>query len=95
LKRRIVHAYRPIEEAVMKAVAGRFGLDMSVEAQKAVKKADLIMLATEARDLTGAGYVRGPLPEPPHLKHITRCWDAALAEENFLRMYACCAKGGC
>lgn len=46
--------YAAIEENLESVIAGKFGLDWTPDAKRAVKKADLIMLVTERRDFFDA-----------------------------------------
>ncbi len=49
--KRLLPEYAAIEENIEGAVANRFALSWTPEARRAVKKADLILLASERRDL--------------------------------------------
>lgn len=59
---------RAIEQGIMQAIAARFTLDLEIFKCPDVKKADMAMLATEARDLHGkppatwTHLTEGPLP---------------------------------
>ncbi|OZA27576.1 MAG: hypothetical protein B7X93_08865 [Hydrogenophilales bacterium 17-61-9] len=49
--KRLLPSYSDIESGIEGAIAGKFGLAWTPEARLAVKHADLVMLATERRDL--------------------------------------------
>ena len=51
--KRLLPEYMLIEERVESAIAERFSLSWTPDARRAVKQADLTMLATEKRDLLG------------------------------------------
>ena len=87
LKRLIKPIYSSIEERVMEAIARRFGFEMTEEAFREVKRADTILLATEARDLTRNMFVRQPLSELPLDDPITLCWCDTFAEREFRRRF--------
>jgi 5'-deoxynucleotidase YfbR-like HD superfamily hydrolase len=91
VKRLLRHFYEPLEETVMRAVATRFGFltQLHSDADRLlVKRADTVLLATEARDLTTAGFVNGVLDELPLPTHIEQCWDAEKAEGKFRQAFA-------
>lgn len=79
---------KKIEDRIAVRILGKFkcfGADW-----EAIKRADHIMLATEARDLmkrTDGWY----LPEPP-MKDITQLWSAPTAEAVFRSMFSCYRK---
>ena len=61
--KRAMPAFREVEDAVLAAIFERFGLMLPLP--DAVKHADLVMLATEKRDLLGPSPLDwGPLPPP-------------------------------
>jgi len=82
--------YEPVEEKVMLAVAWKYGFESAFVdpvARLAVKQADTVMLATEARDLTTWGVLRRALTELPLDQPIGECWDAHRAEANFIEEF--------
>jgi hypothetical protein len=87
IKRLFRAFYEEFEEATMRAVASKFGFDMSREARALVKRADLVLLATEVRDLVPAGYVTQGLTELPLDQPIRACWDPLTAEFIFLEEF--------
>lgn len=72
-----------IEKPLDKVIAERFGLVHPWPSE--VVQADLILLATEKRDLVDADGDWGPLPEP--LGETIRPWSSAKARERFLATY--------
>ena len=59
--------YHIIEDRVQEAIEKKFGLELTSREHKSVKRADDIMLATEARDFMcnteGWGLKQSPMPE--------------------------------
>lgn len=83
--------YREIEKGVMHAVATWSGLPASVFKSAPVKRADEILLMTEARDLMAPPpvpwtFAQGAAAEP--LSEAITPWSPDLAESRFLRRYA-------
>lgn len=76
--------YEGFEEATMRCVAARFGFAMTEQERGLVKRADLVLLATEVRDLVPAGYVTQGLTELPLDERISDCWSPGIAEVFFL-----------
>lgn len=75
--------YRELENTLMLAISNRYHLDYDY---RDVKHADLIMLATERRDLMNPCPVDWfPLPPPLEEKLIPWPWD--VAEFYFLRRF--------
>lgn len=77
-------AYIEIEEMVQKAVCERFGLALTEP--HSVRKADKIMLATEARDLMSPLHPDWKQPADP-LPFTIVPWSPKEAEANFLRRF--------
>lgn len=80
--------YKVIEQRIEAALLNAFGIDSLPEQTKLVKHADLVMLATEQRDLMPAHsdewqLISGiePLPE------IINPWYPEKAEREFLKMW--------
>jgi hypothetical protein len=76
--------YRRAEDRLLRAVAVRFGLP--VEIPHEVGGADLILLATEVRDLMVGGSLWQSLPTPLDEKIIP--WSARAAEQAYLARFA-------
>lgn len=85
VKRLIGAAWAHLEERIDAAIGARFSLDPALMRHPLVKRADAILLATEARDL---------MPEPPRewlpadlrpLPTRIEPWTAHEARERFLR----------
>ncbi len=90
IKRLIRELYEPIEEKVMRAVALRLGFLDEFDcpaARRRVKEADLVLLATETRDLKPSQISTRPLTELPMDAHIDECWPAERAEKEFLARF--------
>lgn len=90
IKRLFRHFYEEVEERVMRAVADRYNFRPYFDAERArtaVKWADTVMLATEARDVTLLGYVSQELTELPDDQPITDCWCPDVAQMLFLREF--------
>jgi len=86
VKRLIADRWDPIEDGVMRAVAGRFGfLDQYEDegARAEVKRADLVMLATEIRDVSLFGFSPNPLPHPPLSDWLWLEWMSPERAEKF------------
>ena len=79
--------YDAIEDKVMSAIAKQFHFYPEYVHQgckAAVKKADVILLATEARDVATVGFVSQRLTELPLDTRIDECWSPEVAKEAFL-----------
>jgi hypothetical protein len=77
--------YRRAEERLMAVICRRFGL--TVEEPAAVREADAILLATEARDLMPFRAEHwGSLKAKP-LGEVIVPWSFETAERNFLQRY--------
>jgi hypothetical protein len=71
-------------------VAERFGFEdvcSDQNARRQVKRADIILLATEVRDLTTNGFITQPVTELPMDEPIAECWPAETAERLFLNEF--------
>lgn len=95
LKQMIPH-FSTIEKNVMNAVRERwaFYFDRELEwsrlkgaPEAVVKSMDMVMLATEARDLMGDGWEQWNVPEPLHDYRIEEAWTWERAEREFLARY--------
>lgn len=73
--------YKEAEHAVEKAIAERFGLDYPWHPE--IKRADNIMLATEARELMGDTSAWG-LEESPIVEKVNMGWGWERAKQVFL-----------
>lgn len=76
--------YRKLEKGVEKAIAAKYGLPFPMS--KIVKRADEILLCTEARDLMTLGTLDWILREAP-LTETIKPWSADLAEYRFHQEY--------
>ena len=89
LKRLFRPFYEPLERRVMEAIATRYGFSMPPDFLQEVKRADLIVLATEVRDLTTTRVTNPRINcrhEPPLRERIVP-WPAEVAEERFLARF--------
>lgn len=80
----IMQPYRDLEKGVEKAIAKKWGLPFPMS--KIVKRADEILLGTEARDLMGPPPAEWILREKP-LPDKIRPWSATMAEFRFHQEY--------
>lgn len=90
IKRLLKQFYDPVAEQVMQAVSVKYGFTMHPDERELVKKADLVMLATEVRDLTPCQVLNRKVNlrmELPHKEKIGRCWSPEEAEERFLERF--------
>lgn len=78
-------AYREAERALQGRIYRTFGCDGHEDPE--VKRADLILLATEKRDLLGPGPDWALLRDVEPLPSTIRPWSAGKAELEFLRHY--------
>lgn len=80
--------YKKFEDATMRAVCQKFGLNWDdEELWNEVKRADNVLLATEFRDVTGLKY-RVAMPEElPTTERIGRCWGTARGKREFLARF--------
>lgn len=81
--------YKAIEQRVEAAVLARFGLPAKLP--PCVKQADLVLLATEQRDLmncSGSGHVWTMLEGITPLERRIRPWTSQQAQEAFINRYA-------
>jgi hypothetical protein len=78
-------AYIDFETVMQKAVCQRFGLDE--QEPSSVKRADKILLATEARDLMSPLHPDWRQPMEP-LPFIIEPWEPARAKKEFLKRYS-------
>ncbi len=80
--------YRVLERGWEEAIASALGVRREHAGE--VRLADMVMLATERRDLMGPvldGEDWGPLPEPSPQVIIERTWRPEEAEERFLARF--------
>lgn len=85
--KRLLPDYLAIEEAFESVIAERFGLAWTPDTRRAVKQADMIMLATERRDLLGRAkeYMEWTaLRDVPPLSHPLRPMRPEDAKRAFL-----------
>lgn len=59
--KRHIPSYQYMEELVMAAVEQRFTLDLTTQDRAVIKRADLVLLATERRDLMPADKTEWPI----------------------------------
>ncbi|MCW5830179.1 MAG: metal-dependent phosphohydrolase [Deltaproteobacteria bacterium] len=90
--KRIIPEYREIERKVMAAVCQRFGLPE--EEPATVKRADLIMLVTEARDLCGPGWEEWGIRQAPLPERLAQPLHPELARTLFLEKFRSLAGSG-
>lgn len=90
--KRMVPEYREIERKVMAAVCRKFGLP--VEEPACVKRADLIMLATEGRDLCAPGWEQWGLQMAPLPERLVQPLHPDLARTLFLEKFRSLAGSG-
>jgi 5'-deoxynucleotidase YfbR-like HD superfamily hydrolase len=94
--KRLVPRFAHIEDRAMRAIALQFGfVDVydDPDAVAAVKRADTVMLATEARDVSHLGFVAQRLTELPRPEPIRVGWAPAVAERAFLAAFEEFARG--
>lgn len=78
--------YRQLEDAFMKVIIEKFDLPDACNVWGAVKQADLVVLATEKRDLmASAPRPWRDLPEPLNMKIVPLQWQEA--ERMFLKKF--------
>jgi hypothetical protein len=80
--------YRETEARVMEAICERFGFSFESLGDPLIKRTDLVLLSTEARDLLGPPPMDwGPLPMPLRERIEPMSWRDAEAE--FLFLFRC------
>lgn len=82
----LLGGYKELEHHVQDTIGLRFGLSMTDFEDPIVKAADLVLLATEKRDLLGPppdawGHLLEPLP------NVILPWEPYFAEQHFLSLY--------
>ncbi len=77
-------SYRAAEDGVYSAIARRFGIPEEIS--WAVRGADGVLLATEARDLMGGAHTKWGLRHKP-LAEAIEPWSSRRAKEEFLHMF--------
>ena len=75
---------REFENRILEIISEALGVSINITAE--VKTSDMIMLATEVRDLMPSSEAWGELPEPLEIK--IPCWKSAYVEEHFLNIYS-------
>mgnify|MGYP000388870879 CR=1 FL=1 len=84
--KRLLPDYRAMEAKAAAAVRKRFGLP--VEMPPEVKRADDVLLASEAEVLQGPGERERHFKERPLHGWKPRCWSHEVAKDRFLAMFA-------
>ena len=84
VKRLIGPLYDPLEETLMGAISKKFNFSMDLKATSAVKNIDLVMLATEIRDVTTSKVLREVTHQPSKVLKIEDFWSPERAEQLFL-----------
>lgn len=84
--KKLIPAFSEYEDSLWRTIAAKFSLSRTLPAS--VKKADLQMLATEARDLMGADPREWGLKEKPDERIKIVPWPPALAKKYFLERFA-------
>lgn len=87
LKKLLGGRYRAIENGIMDAVAARYGFVYDEETERAVKKADNIMLATEVRDIVPGHILRYEPTEKPMYTKVVPI-EPEMAKTMFLLRFA-------
>lgn len=77
-------AHARVEERLMEVISMVFGFERSREAQAAVKKADLTLLATEIAQLRHSPDSFSALPYPALPSILRTVWSARKATKRFL-----------
>jgi len=85
--------YKAAEDAMEQALAGRFGI--AWPKSDAVRRADGIAVATEARDLMNNISTLWRLPEKPLRGVLIEPWTPAQAEQEFLARFREITSQGC
>jgi 5'-deoxynucleotidase YfbR-like HD superfamily hydrolase len=70
-KQSITSNLKDVEGPIKAAIATRFDIEWTAEAERVVKQADHIALATEMRDTTPWGIIPGRTKAPPCLTRLT------------------------
>ena len=83
--KRCLPDFRAMERRIQKAICERF--DLPIEEPAEVKCADLVMLATEGRDLCAPGWEWQDLPNRPLLAKIEHPFGPLAARDAFLTRY--------
>lgn len=87
LKNILGKKYKEIEDNIMDAVIARFGLKSHSSVWEEVKKADLIILATEFRDVARNGIKDGGFIYPPMKERILKSWSPNYSKKRFLERF--------
>jgi hypothetical protein len=81
-----IYGFRMIESCLLRAIENRFSLPLGSLDSEEIKKSDLIMLATEQRDLMSLPETpwkwKGSRPKP--MNEIIVPWDHDKAEKLFM-----------
>ena len=91
--KQMLSEYKIIERRVEDAIYARFGISPTEESNKAIKKADIILLGTEKRDLMYSETLESEketwelLLNVPRLLETIEPWSPAVAEEEFMKRF--------
>lgn len=79
--KRLLPAFKDIENHVMATIADRFGLVGGIP--ESVRNADAVLLATEGRDLCNPAWMQFGIPHTP-LRHLIEPFSQVEAKQLFL-----------
>lgn len=85
-KQPLFEGYREAERGIIAVIAARFSLPPDFFMDPAIKHADAVLLATEARDLMGRppnAWAPMPAPLPARIEP----WSQQVAEQRFLEAF--------